>query len=123
MIAEPPSASSRPTYYPSAWSGVMSGPIAWAINQETNFAMTSRACAVGDRNALHLVTLACLGIMMLGAGIAAFNLAWERRSPIAEGSASQVRFLAILGLMANPFFALVMIAQRIAIAMLDPCPR
>ncbi len=107
------------------WAGVFAGPVAWFAQFQVAYWLAPGACAGMGRLPLHLSTLIGL-VVALGGGWAAWR-SWKRadldRPPAQEGGpVARVRFLASLGVMGGPFFALVILAQWFAIVLLDPCP-
>jgi hypothetical protein len=117
--------SSRWGHYPVAWGAFLAGPVAWCVNLECSYALAPHACAVRDHLLLHLSTLACLGAAAAGGGLAWLIWGWHGRETPTEaeaGPGSGAHFLSVLGLVFDPFFALLIVSQWLAIAMLDPCP-
>ena len=110
--------------YPRAWAVFLAGPIAWCVNLESVYVLTLHSCAVEGRLSLHLSTLACLAVAILGAVWAGFLWASLGRgvpSDAEAGPGSGAHFLSVLGLIFDPFFAMLILSQWLAIAMLDPC--
>src|SRR4051794_39180578 len=88
--------------YPTAWAAFLAGPLAWCVNLEATYALTLHACAVEDRRVLHLTTLACLAVAILGSFLARAH--WARLGggvPADGGSGAHpaARFLSFLGLL------------------------
>lgn len=105
------------------WLAVLAGPFAWALQQQVSYMITPTACASGRHVFLHLVTLGAL--LIVGAGAA---LAWARWKAAPEGSTekgdpkgSRVRFMALSGLTACVFFALVILATEVPNWVLRVC--
>jgi hypothetical protein len=105
------------------WLAVLAGPFAWALQQQVSYMTTPTACASGRHLFLHLVSLAAL--LIVGAGAA---IAWRRWKAASEGSTekgdpkgSRVRFMALSGLTACVFFALVIVATEIPNLVLRVC--
>lgn len=114
----------RSETYPSAWAAALAGPLAWFLNLEAVYALTPLACASGSRAGLHFTTFGCLAIAAMGAGLAWFNWVWAARSnpsDAEEGWEARVGFLSLLGLGSAALFTLLILAQWIAILVLDPC--
>jgi hypothetical protein len=107
------------------WVGVLAGPSLWLLQMEAVYALSMRACLGGGRIVLHLLELACL-LLVAGSGWLSWRV-WRSAgegwpSGEDEGAAARARFLCVVGMMTAAMFSLVLIAQWIAIALLDPCP-
>lgn len=105
------------------WLAVLAGPLAWALQQQVSYAITPTVCAAGRHVFLHLVSL--IALLIVGAGAA---LAWSRWKAAPEGSteegdpkAARIRFMALSGLTACVFFALVIVATEIPNLVLKVC--
>jgi hypothetical protein len=106
------------------WVGVLLAPVAWAAQQQALYTMVPWACQTGHVSALHVVSLAAVVVAAIGALVAWRN--WSRTGRAHSdddrgGAISRSRFLAVLGLTASAFFALVIVAQGIAAFVLHPC--
>jgi hypothetical protein len=107
------------------WTGCLAGPVAWFLQLEATYALTSRACAGKSRLGLHLLSLLCLLLVAAGSwaawrGWSAGGREWPSGSD--EGMISRARFMGVLGLMACLLCTVIICAQWIAVAILDPCP-
>jgi hypothetical protein len=107
------------------WAGCLAGPIAWFLQLEAVYALASGYCGGKGRLGLHLVSLVCLLLAAGGSwaswkGWGTVGHAWPSESE--GGTAGRARFMGALGLMSCLFCALVILAQWIAIVVLDPCP-
>lgn len=115
----------RSSRYPSAWLAALAGPIAWFADLEVVYALAPHACAAGSRLSLHLASIAFLGLTAAGGAIARVNWSWAGRQNPSDtdyGPTPHVAFLSLLGFLTSSLFALVIVAQWVAVAMLDPCP-
>jgi len=105
------------------WSGVLAGPVAWALQLEINYMLVQTACYAGHTTMMHLVSLGALVLTLLGAVISLS--AWRRlhAGPMDEGDDRETRrrFMALMGLILSLSFALVVIALEIPNWMLRPC--
>jgi hypothetical protein len=107
------------------WMGCLAGPAAWFLQLEATYALASRACAGKSRFGLHLLSLLCLLFVAAGSwaawkGWSAGGREWPSGSD--EGMISRARFMGVLGLMACLLCTVIICAQWIAVAILDPCP-
>jgi hypothetical protein len=106
------------------WVGVLLAPVAWAAQQQALYAMVPWSCQTGHAFALHAVSLAAVLFALVGALVAWRNWSRAGRGESDDdrgGARARSRFLAVLGLVASLFFALVIVAQGIAAFVLHPC--
>jgi uncharacterized membrane protein YphA (DoxX/SURF4 family) len=105
------------------WIGLALGPIAWAINLQTIYAMSPHACAKPPSATVVLST------MMAVLAIAGTLMSWRatcRDGPaeLAEMQGGRARnFMAWLGVGSSATFALVILNQLAAAVMISPCLR
>ncbi|MFL6520141.1 MAG: hypothetical protein ACJ8NS_07970 [Chthoniobacterales bacterium] len=97
-----------------AWLGMLGPPTIWLTNFEIIYARVLPACAIKSNIWLIIVSLISLALIA-GCGFLAIR---ELASP-AENKAR--RFMAHVGVMSASLFALVTIAQIIAMLLMDPC--
>jgi hypothetical protein len=107
------------------WLCVLAGPFAWVLSEQLSYALTPTACAQGSHFLLHLASLGTLPLALAGAA-----LAWSRWKRVPEGSTekgetegSRIRFMALFGMTAGTFFALVILAEWIPNLVLGVCDR
>jgi hypothetical protein len=107
------------------WLVVLAGPFAWALSEQLSYMLTPTACAQKSHFLLHL---AALGTLLLA--LAGMAFAWSRWKRLPEGSTekgdpqgSRVRFMALYGMTACAFFALVILAEWIPNLVLGVCDR
>src|SRR4051794_34436896 len=107
------------------WLGLLGGPVAWGAQLQVVYALAPWACEGGPPATLHLLTAACL-CGSLGGGWVAWNN-WKSAGgwPSATDAPplGRARLMAALGLMTASLFSVVIVAQWLAVLMLDPCPR
>jgi hypothetical protein len=104
------------------WIGLLAGPLAWSVDALVIYALAPWSCE-HVRLPLHIAALVCLAGAIAGGVIAWRNWreVWGWPSPMDEPSLGRDRFLAVVGVMSAALFAAVIIAQWIAVMMLDPC--
>lgn len=107
----------------SLWLGILAGPIAWAFDLTSSYAVVKWVCHSGNHAVLPLITIASLA--MVGGG-AASSLAAVRLTatdvPTDGGRPRQrARFMAVLGLAVSALFALQILAGAIPHWVLDAC--
>jgi hypothetical protein len=110
------------TKTPLLWAGLLAGPVAWAVQLQAVYALAAWACDGGPAWPLHLASLACL--LAAGGGAALSWRDWKAVGgwPGASEAAAvgRTRLLTVLGMMTGVLFALVILAQWIAVIVL-PC--
>ena len=107
----------RPSSF-ALWSGILAGPIAWAIDLELRYALVPWACKGGFR-----WTLSAISVPLLVLCAAGFFLAWrgwmvgeaESRRPL------RVRFMAMGGMLLSAAFFMTIIAGTIPDFFFRPC--
>jgi len=102
----------------SLWSGILAGPIAFAINLQLRYALVRWACEHGSRSVLLWIAVPLVLICVAGAFLARTGLA------IGENETAypmRVRFMAYGGLMLSAIFAITILASMIPDLFLSPC--
>jgi hypothetical protein len=105
------------------WTGILAGPIAWAFDLMTSYAVVKWVCRTSNHAILPLITTVSLAVVI---GAAAFSWIALRRTaddvPTDGGQPRQrARFMAILGLASSGLFALQILAGAIPHWVLDAC--
>ncbi len=105
------------------WFAVLSGPVTWAVDLVTSYALVKWACGSHGTWLLHLVSVAALAILGGGAAAAWWCHVRLRDEATLEGgrSTDRSRFMALLGLVMNGLFLLVLVANAIPRFVLSPC--
>jgi hypothetical protein len=105
------------------WGGLLLPPAAFLANLEIAYALVPAACAARDTVLLHLVNAASLAVALAG-GLIAWR-SWNtvgRLWPNGEaGPIGRSRFLAAVGVSLAVLCVLVIVAQWLAVFLLDPC--
>lgn len=102
----------------SLWSGILAGPVAFAINLQLRYALVSWACARGSRTVLIWIAVPLVLICIAGAFLARTGLhVGEMETPYPM----RVRFMAYGGLMLSAIFAISILASMIPDLFLSPC--
>jgi hypothetical protein len=105
------------------WAGIFAGPMAWAFDLTTSYALVKWVCRSQSYTILQLITIMSLIIVIGGAAIS-WN-AWSRTVkdvPTDGGRPRQrARFMAIVGLFTCALFGLQILAGAIPHWMLDAC--
>lgn len=114
---------SRPPGLLLLWTGMLAGPIAWALDLTISYALVPWTCGSQHTAVLHLLTV---GALLVTAGGAAASWTALQRAPeqtTREGSRAmdRGRFMAVLGLLTSASFALAMIANAVPRVLLDAC--
>ena len=105
------------------WTGILAGPVAWALDLGVSYALVKWSCSSERGLALHLITLLALALVAAGAGVSWFALQGVTDIEPTDGGEPRQRakFMAILGLGSSALFALTMIAGAIPRWVLDAC--
>jgi putative membrane protein len=106
---------------PSLWFGVLAGPLAWAIQLSALYALAVASCGGAGTAPLHVVSLLCLIVALLGFHTARRQLR-SMRGEEENPTIGARRMLALLGILLESLFVLVMIATWAAVFLLSPCP-
>jgi hypothetical protein len=105
------------------WSGILAGPMAWAIDLTASYALVKWVCATRDYAVLHAITIGALAIVAVGAAISWLALQESRAAVPTDGGEPRQRahFMAVLGLTVSALFALQIVAGAIPRWILDAC--
>jgi putative flippase GtrA len=109
------------------WSGIMAGPLVWAVLLQTNYVLSYVACEQGHTWMLHLATGIALVLIAAAAAVA-----WRAAAPLdALGERADarfdpdriglLRFMAVGGLGLCAWFAIVILATELPALVLHPC--
>jgi hypothetical protein len=101
---------------------VLGGPAWWALHLGGMYWLIPRACTWGTSTALHLFTVAVLGLMARAAlsGVQLHRAAAEAATT-DDPTAARDRFLAWTGLAMTVLFTFVVVAEWLPATQLDPC--
>lgn len=114
----------RPAGSARLWTALALPPVAWFAALNAAYFFVSWTCGRdGGSLLLHAITLAALGLA-IGAGALGWGLLRDVGRDGDDGiddQPSRTRFLAWLAVAGAATFALVLIAQWLAILILDPC--
>jgi hypothetical protein len=105
------------------WPGVLLPPVVFLGELSLTYAYVPRACDAQRTSLLHCTLLAALAIV-LATGVRSWTeyQALGARLPGDEGTPDErARFVALLGVLASAYFAVVIAAQGIAQWMVSPC--
>ena len=104
------------------WTGILAGPIAWAIDLEASYALVHWICATQRMDVLHAITLGALLITAAG-----FAISWRalqqatHAATTDRGERARAAFMALLGLASSVLFAVAIIAGAVPRWILDAC--
>ena len=105
------------------WTGILAGPVLWAIDEQLSYALVYRTCVTHNPMLVRGITV----ISLLGVAGAAMT-AWNALSRTAHDTPSdgglprqRARFMAILGLSMCAFSALAIVALGFPKWMFDAC--
>jgi hypothetical protein len=104
-----------------AAAGLVTGPAAWGISTQLNYALVPWVCASGWR----VIPIATLILVALGLfGTAVSWRAWHRAPSLRSESAAAgepAELLAILGVLSGALFSLIVLMQGSASLFLTGC--
>jgi len=105
------------------WTGILTGPIAFAGNLTATYALVKWVCATDREGVLHLISFVALLLVVGAAWISWIAL---KRSPAGvetEAGTPEARahFMALLGLASSAFFIIVIVANAYPQWVLDAC--
>lgn len=105
------------------WTGILAGPIAFAFNLTTTYALVHWTCEADRESVLHVVSLVALLIVIGGTWVSWMAL---RHSPDtletdAGTPEARARFMALLGLASSAFFIFAIVANAFPQWVLDAC--
>jgi hypothetical protein len=105
------------------WAGVLLGPVMSLVALEVGYVLADRACATGRMLPVHLTFVASLLVSLAGGALAWREWRVWGTTPARDegGPAGRSRFLALLGLLAAPLFALTILALWSAAFFYHPC--
>jgi hypothetical protein len=114
---------SKPPGIAALWTGMLAGPIAWAVDLTSSYAIVKWTCGSQHTVVLHLVTLGALAITAVGAAAAFAALQHAPNEATDDGPrpVDRGRFMALLGLLLSAMFALVIVGNDIPRLVLDAC--
>ncbi len=105
------------------WTGILAGPIAWAVDLLASYAVVKWVCRTDGHVVLQLITIGSVAIVMVGAAISSAAFMHTRADVPTDGGRprQRARFMAILGLASCALFALQIVAGAIPHWVLDAC--
>ncbi len=105
------------------WSGILAGPIAWAIDLMASYALVKPSCLGQNMTVLRSVTAGALALVSLGALMSFEALRLTRADLPTDGGrpTQRAHFMAVLGIASNGLFALAIVALAIPRWVLDAC--
>ena len=104
------------------WTGILAGPIAWAIDLEVSYALVHWICGTQQVLVLHLVSAMALLITAAGAAISWRALQQATHAATTDrGERARASFMALLGLASAVLFSLAIVAGAIPSWILAAC--
>jgi hypothetical protein len=116
-----------PALHPQrAWFGFLAGPFAALLELLAVYVATANIDDEKGRVVLHLIAAGCFAIAAWGwltAWLVWRDLGRRWADPQDEGFAAGVRMVASMAILSGPLFLLLVLAQWVAIVVLDVHPR
>lgn len=103
--------------------GMLAPPVIWAARIGASYVLVPYVCARDATLLLQMLTLgALLGIAW--AGVVAWR-SWKATSNLDQvefgGTEARARFMALAGMLSSVLFFAVVVAEGLAVFMVDPC--
>jgi hypothetical protein len=107
----------------SLWTGILAGPVAWALDLGISYAIVKWTCNARSEAVLHGVTIGTLAIVLVGVVTSWGALRSTTEDLPTDGGhpRQRARFMAILGLTSCALFLLTIVAGAIPRWVLDAC--
>jgi hypothetical protein len=104
------------------WLSVLSGPLAWALNQLIGYALVKPACAADARFILVLVAAGTFAVTVAG-GWTAWALLRKLPDANPKGARAEDRshLLAVAGVTLNALLGLLILTSAASLFLLSPC--
>jgi hypothetical protein len=104
------------------WTGILAGPVAWALDLAVSYALVKWTCASQGEGVLHLLSTTAL-IVVAGGAIVSFAALRHTPQTVTDGGnpRERARFMAVLGLASCALFAVAIVASAIPRWVLDAC--
>lgn len=121
--ASPATYARSPRGIAAEWTGVLAGPIAFALDLLVSYSLVKWTCGSQHTSVLHLLTVGALLVTAGGAFASWTALAATPEHASSDGGrpVDRARFMALLGLTMSAFFAVVVIANDVPRIVLDAC--
>lgn len=105
------------------WWGILSGPIALALDEGLSYAIVQHECSTGYYWLLHFYTGVTLALALSGLFCARWSYRQFPESESSEGItvASRARWMAIYGMASSLAFTLAIIAMSVPKWVMSPC--
>jgi hypothetical protein len=105
------------------WSGILAGPVAWAVDLTASYALVKWVCATRGYGVLHAITVLALAVVGGGAVLSWLALQQTRADVPTDGGRprQRARFMAVLGLATSALFALQILAGAVPRWVIDAC--
>ena len=105
------------------WMGILAGPVAWAFDLMSSYAVVTWVCHTGNHALLPSITVVSLAVVGGGAASSWVALTHTANDVPTDGGRprQRARFMAVLGLASSALFALQILAGAIPHWVLDAC--
>ena len=105
------------------WTGILTGPIVWAVDLTASYALAKWTCTSQRETILHAILVASLLTVAAGAFVSFTALQHTADDRPTDGGRprQRARFMAILGLTTGALFALQILSTAIPQWVLNAC--
>ncbi len=105
------------------WAGILAGPVAWAFDLTTSYAVVQWACRAQNHTVFQVITMVSLLVVATGAVVSYKALSSTMHDTPTDGGRprQRARFMAIVGLSSCALFGLQIVAGAVPHWMLSAC--
>jgi hypothetical protein len=105
------------------WYALLGAPLSWALGFTIKYSVVPFACGADSQLAINIISAITLVLTLLP-GLVAWRVWQLAGHDIPDESPSPIgrtRFVGMIGMLASALFTLVVLAQWISSAFLNPC--
>ena len=104
------------------WTAVLSGPVAWFLDQGLSYMLVKPVCTAGGRDVLTVISVAALAMAGAG-GYTGWRCFAQLRGATDDGGRLVDRsyFMAVVGISLNVLVALLIVTAGVSRFLLSPC--
>ena len=105
------------------WWAIFAGPLAWALDEGTSYALTQHACSTGHFYVLHLMTIVslCISISGFWMGLTGYRRLTAKANTHGHQSRDRAFFVSSVGAAMSVFFTVIVVAEAVPRWILSPC--
>ena len=121
-MGTPAAVNERPARW-LLWAGILTGPIAWALDLLVSYAVVKWTCLTSQHWPIDACAIGALALACAGAALSSYALQQAMDGEPTDGGApvQRAKFMAILGVATSALFAITIAAAWIPRWVLDAC--